>query len=660
MLDTNRLRFHGILDRYEDAQHIIREETTGVDTHVIPQHHELYAKMLNYKGKYFNKVQVINREVEVKADLTGSEFLHMENSKKLNFHLQKKKYMRFQDARTIKDVVMRTNGSWSVPSSYSGVAFSINESASFIDFEFSIPKYLYGHNLAEFIPQDLSQRKWQHGSKLFDFKFQLDLLYDRYIEFIESFITDLCIHFKIDTLPDMRYIEVRRLDFCYNQYFDTKEDSLLFLEYQKKLNKKRRRANSSPTETRDTSLSYVSTGGSYFKIYNKGAEYVSETGDLKKHMKVNKPFIDNLPMGPNTRLSYKQNREMLFNVFETKAKGNDVLISDTKKRELNELNRKFKSFMPYDVIFLKSEMDKVLRYEVSLRTPFFSYAHKQKIFRKRDKIHKQYFSKYKKLKASQKRGEKLKPKDLIFYKNFHKWFTSTTNFVFKNNSEMRSHTNRVGKDYNDLTETYKPSKYNYPNTLLQDKDVAMFSKDLIKLCWNHFKETIDTFQIKKIDGFDDIATKVRDYNKNVELRIQKYNEVHSLDCIKKNGDRIIRNGKPLMKAVLLLSDTEKRAKRLKKVNPNIILMLVRELEKGISLDQFRKKAGLTNSTFWRYKKDLEMFGIYQNSLSTTLDLNPPLDFTNYYWNTQGINYQDKFYLNPEMSKYDTKHKTFLD
>src|SRR5690606_27955484 len=118
------------------------------------------------------------------------------------------------------------------------------------------------------------------------------------MKFIDKFFTDLITflnqdsNFLIDTFPDYNYIEIRRIDLCYNQHFETKEEALMYLENQKKLKKEKNYNTKSQTKSFGTTHAQTTSFGSYFKIYHKGSEYSKSDGDLKKHLEINRKFLE--------------------------------------------------------------------------------------------------------------------------------------------------------------------------------------------------------------------------------------------------------------------------------------------------------------------------------------------------------------------------------
>jgi hypothetical protein len=190
-----------------------------------------------------------------------------------------------------------------IPSSTYALTYKYNIVGDFIEFEFAIPKYLYGTNVIQFIRYFSQDARAQ---------------YDYLIAFIKSFIA------KQTYEPiSMRDISVRRVDFCYNQYFASRYDALKYLDNQKELLPKYARSTKNDFRNYETSLMYTTSRYS-FKIYHKGTEFFKN--DRKKLAEKN-PTGETIP-------------------------------------------------------FLQDQADRMLRYEVTFRNSMFDYLFKEKAVHK--------------------------------------------------------------------------------------------------------------------------------------------------------------------------------------------------------------------------------------------------------------------------------------
>lgn len=117
-----------------------------------------------------------------------------------------------------------------------------------IDIEFSLPKFIYGTNVLEL--------------RSHYFKLKMNP-YELLTKSIKKFFSVYFTGHKID----YGGISVSRWDFCYNQVFESKEQSLQALAFIKKKYSKK-------TDTQNYETSFIALSKSkYFKIYHKGSEF---------------------------------------------------------------------------------------------------------------------------------------------------------------------------------------------------------------------------------------------------------------------------------------------------------------------------------------------------------------------------------------------------
>ncbi|MES2110954.1 MAG: phage/plasmid replication protein [Bacteroidota bacterium] len=151
-----------------------------------------------------------------------------------------------------------------IKSSHYSVSYFYNITQDFIDFNLSIPKYLYGTNIIQFVKY---------------FSQDCNTTYDALVDFVKSFVHK---HF-IDVI-DMKDIELTRLDLCYNQFFNSKFDAMKYLLEQKELLTKHARSTKNDYRNYDSSFMYITKRYS-FKVYHKGTEFFKN--DRKELIKKN-------------------------------------------------------------------------------------------------------------------------------------------------------------------------------------------------------------------------------------------------------------------------------------------------------------------------------------------------------------------------------------
>lgn len=686
MLDTIRLRLYGILDTKDTTLDRIKKQNSSKGerdkpVYVSTANNELYRRMVNFRGSNSSMMLVFNRETNSWENKTEEEFMKLENSLKLSQHYQVRQKMRFVEERQEKDINMKIRGKYRLTSSSPNIVYDINENGSFIDFEFSIPKYLYGHNLAEFVPQGGSKLKINDPVNLLSWAGQKKYLFDRLDYLIEKFLNELQQFYKCEETPDRNYLEVRRVDLCYNQYFKSMEEALLVLNEQRKINMKRQRINSNIAKSYDTSISYVGTSGSYFKIYHKGSEYSKTGGDLKKHMEINKDFIERLLEDHPGRhaKNYLQHSKEIWGQFQAKGKGTSFTLNDYEKDHLQQIkdttNEIYKQ-MPYKVDFLKAEMDKVLRYEVSLTTKFFSAAYKRYVFRRNEKkcpLHNEYMGTYEKVKNSMDdRSTKevtITPFMRANYKMYHDWLNRSVKLLVLE-PELRKKLSKFETteryDVHPGNNKYTISRFPYSTTIGRH-DVGLFSKAFLDVCVDHFQKLVKYYQVKKIRPYEETLDKIVQYNALVDSKRKTYNSDHHHEIFELiwNKERkvfvkeykTLPSGKFVKRATEMLTQTQLRNEGLKSVNETLLATFLKTMEdRSMSLDEVFAEMRIPKSKRWRIRKDLEMFGIVSQTMRMERDVEMRTCFTEYYWRLNGLKYRNQFFADPHLHYKQAQYK----
>jgi hypothetical protein len=349
-------------------------------------------------------------------------------------------------------------------SSHYALTYYVNYTMNFIEFNFSIPKHIYGSNILMFT-EHLAD---SHFSMVAcsDLKYAMN----KSFKFLDAFIRKFMIMQFPDTNNyDLKDLEVNRIDVCFNQVFKSKEEALLYLDYQKKLKKKYARNEDGVMREYSTSLMYVTKRYSA-KIYHKGTEY--EKNDLKEHLKIN--------------------AQKKFEYFKTKD---------------------FQKFG-----------DRILRYELTIRNTFLNYLHKCYLFRKKDKTFQTALMKYalvdsviqKNDRIAKKIGtlsgeakilymlehpyEKIKKEDRLVYKLVQKIINKRTYFMIE--------TDMASVLYNEKHVPY-------------DCETAKFSKELLDLCFEKLVSFMEEFQIKELPAEELIKRQIELHNSINKIKLPK-------------------------------------------------------------------------------------------------------------------------------------------
>ena len=230
-------------------------------------------------------------------------------------------------------------------SSHYNLGFSIpqGENALWIDFNFSIPKLLFGTNVLQFVQHKTEVRNTDtrfgihHNSKS---RFNANATYDRLVKVIDNFLYRLN-NFK---WVDLKDVQIKRIDICWNQIFHSKEDALRYQSYQLEVRKKYSRNDATKPRSFGTTV-FWNTRDYGAKIYHKGNEYRCSTGERKEHLRINK------------------------------EEGKQI----------------------FDVDTIGGFADRILRYEITFRNAYLSKIYRAKIFRRNDARHMGMMKRYKEL-----------------------------------------------------------------------------------------------------------------------------------------------------------------------------------------------------------------------------------------------------------------------
>ncbi len=678
MIDNIVVRLHGINQPVLNSKYSIDAYKKGFALMYVPAHFDLYKKIMEYKGKAFTMSRIFNKQQSQKSTISEEEFLLTQTSRKLNDHYLNLDKIAIVNEKEVKERNLKVNGKYRVPSSEHDVVYSVNLDGGFIEFNINVPKYLYGHNMAQFIPQINSELFSSRKGNFNQWKVQKHYLHDRVYEFIDSFFTDLFFKFELELMPDYDYIELNRIDLSYNQYFKNKTEALMYLDGQKKIHKKRSRLKNKKIGDYETSIAYHTSNGSYFKIYHKGSEYVNvKHGDFKKHSDINRNYIRNQQkyLADET---FKKHNQMIFKLFK-----NDTLGKYFEKPERPEIkkvvNEVYKD-LPINTMFLKKEMDNILRYEISLTTKSLARIYKTKTFRSKCPYHQEAKRTYKNVKRydarlNKKKLHRVTKNDRETFKQMSRFFNNGCFILLSREEKYKEYQKSGIYDYNPEKREYKTKHlYAYLNkgTLLETRDIGFFSKPFLKLLIDEFKQQIDYYQIEELKPFDDLVSKVREYNREVVKNLLIYNDredwrtweilkvYDSKGKPKEIKQRRTKGNKLITKASQLLTESQRRKAHLQGINITNIIEIFRLMhEEKMTPSQVKEYLKLTKSSFSRRMAILRQLGVKEQTMSIPKLINVKTDFTDYYFKTGSRKYRNNFYLNPKHSEINTSKNNII-
>jgi hypothetical protein len=266
-------------------------------------------------------------------------------------------YLKTVEFKTEGRTLIQSNGHKLTSSHYSlGWNLPVGAKSGTVDFNFSIPKMIYGTNIIQFVPH-----RTEFGSRYFnglsdhDYLANQKITHKRLSIFLKKFFKYITLFGETEVDPND--IEIRRFDICWNQYFNCKKDALDYLNYQKNVKKKHLRITSKNQKSFATSV-FFSTRDYGAKIYHKGTEYRSPKGERKHHLAANK------------------------HIKALHANGNFIQKSQIRKTY-------------FDVEKLGNYADRILRYEITFRGSYMSKIFRRKVFRRKDEVWQQRMKQWK-------------------------------------------------------------------------------------------------------------------------------------------------------------------------------------------------------------------------------------------------------------------------
>lgn len=393
-------------------------------------------------------------------------------------------------------------------SSHYYLGYQIRSDRDYIEFNFSIPKFIYGTNLVQFVPHYNENTRYYSRSEIEDLKSIQNLTYDRLISFIKTFLKNYfqtAYHFGGIDLND---VEINRLDICFNQHFNSKKEALKYLEFQKKIKKKYIRETSNNKIDWGTSI-FLTTDRYSAKIYHKGSEYNSKDGERKHHEKINK----------------------------------------TKKKEIFKIENKYDKDGHLISEGLQSYSDRILRYEISFRNSMMSHLYRKKIFARTCSMFKQMKTDHKEVDLVQKKCDRLLAKKVanplkefkelsnekkINYKIYKSIMNKTVSFRLK-----------VSEDTKKANSTIQGMKYskNYGASLPLE---TRFSRLLLDDMFKYFNSFLRQFKVEVKENVSNAGKRVAQYNQDVEA----FNQYIADDVIDKAKSKI--NPTKINQIILLL------------------------------------------------------------------------------------------------------------
>jgi len=146
------------------------------------------------------------------------------------------------------------------------IAYFINFNRDYIEFNFSLPKYLFGNNLLQSVPHLYDNFYGEYKTKKFS---QLNKLHWNFLRKALNyfFSTEF-----INLMPPKKDVELISIDLCFNLFFKRKSDLEYYLSFLRTVKKKNFHEGSDHAANWNSSMHYKGTFHT-LKIYDKGKEF---------------------------------------------------------------------------------------------------------------------------------------------------------------------------------------------------------------------------------------------------------------------------------------------------------------------------------------------------------------------------------------------------
>lgn len=489
-------------------------------------------------------------------------------------------------------------GTYKLASGHYDIKYLLDEVKDTVSFSLSIPKFLYGTNIFQFVEPKNSPNHNKFIGYTWDWN--AENTYSLLLRFI-PYLYDVI--FPIYTLTGFEYLSpsdvrekllrhttINRIDFCYNQIYGTEDAARESQKLMKFIRKKYARTGFMSNFTNDNIL-YTNSRVSH-KIYHKGDEF-----------------------------------------------------RKTDRRHLLAVNRAA-GRLYFNVENLQELADRTLRYEVTMHAKYLSYVHLRKVFRSQCPVHnyrKEFFNDAKvrieaynrdretlenDLPANRKdeglsrevisrlrASHKIKRIDFDFYKDYQTAYSKRCVFYPYPSKEIKhQHSNSPIKFFGRYSK--KADAINDREDILHEcvKDAPVTYK-LIGLCIEHLKDFVLQYKLEEKPTFIDAEKRMIDYNEKMHAERRKYKAL-ALSA----------------SSATVALEYEKKAKEYSPISAAPVRPLLLLLDKGMSFDEACHDLQISAQTKSNWKKTLSKIGYSTTALLEYADsnYNPELDFRSYH------------------------------
>ena len=333
----------------------------------------------------------------------------------------------------------------------------------FVEFNFSVPKYLYGSNVLQFVEHfwDQYYKLWENST----FQENMEKAPYYIMKFIKYFFWSEFILHKVD----FRDVEINRIDISYNQVYNSAADVKQAFELLKNRTKKNSRDEEGTKRVYGSTIMFVTAGYSA-KIYCKGPDYKKH--ELKEHLKINEK----------------------------------------------------KGFQYFQIEKFQAFADRMLRYEITFRPAEINYLYKHNIYRKNCPQFKIDYKNYKRIDATKQRNKRISEKigtlptsEKTLYRKLHPY-----QFISDNDKKTyRYVSNLLSRKPLFMMAIEKGDDISNHVTTNYISDKALFSEEIIWICLQKLLSFVKEFQVKELPNEEIIGLLIDKYNSTAKVKLQK-------------------------------------------------------------------------------------------------------------------------------------------
>lgn len=441
-----------------------------IDTVVLRIHN--WKRNYQASDKYFNLKE--KKGYTIEDGIVPTE----EAARQAKFYKNPDQLLKILKLNNTGEYLIKTQtGKRKTSSGHYELSYSININEDFLEMNFSIPKYTYGTNVCMYVEHlhDVNFKYYENSL----LEYNVSRAPDLFFSFIKYFLNKEFIYDKINPAD----VEINRIDLCFNQIFKTKEEALYFHNYQKKIRKKYSRDEDGRKIDYDTSVMFA-TSRYGAKIYHKGSEY--KKNDLKQHLRINA------------------------------EKGDKIF--DTEK--------------------IQDFADRILRYEITFRKTELNYLFKHNIFRNKCPQFNIDYKVYKRVSAIKQRNDRIakavanQPQELrAMYLKYHPYevVKKTDKLIFKITSHIMESSPSFRLNISEGSKLWNSSTID--NVICK---TALFSTELLTLCFKKLVSFINEFQLKELPNEEKVSIDIDKYNSTHKSKLPRADMLQFYDLLVKH------------------------------------------------------------------------------------------------------------------------------